>query len=73
MKNEMVLTEERKGQIALIIMKHEFTQKAHTLNRTDVMRKIGQGAEQLKDSDVKKEELIALYKELIEETVKKLF
>lgn len=73
MAQNVVLTEERKGQIALIIMKHEFTQKAHTLNRTDVMRRLGQAAEQLKDQGVTKEELIELYKEFIEEAVKKLF
>ncbi|HNV12410.1 MAG TPA: hypothetical protein PK686_03415 [bacterium] len=73
MAQSVVLTEERKGQIALLILKHDFTQKAQTLNRTDVMRKIGQGAEQLKDQGVTKEELIELYKEFIEEAVKKLF
>lgn len=73
MAKNVVLTEERRGQIALIIMKHEFAQKAQTLNRTDVMRRIGQGAEQLKDQGVTKEELIELYKEFIEEAVKKLF
>lgn len=73
MAQSVVLTEERKGQIALLILKHDFTQKAQALNRTDVMRKIGQGAEQLKDQGVTKEELIELYKEFIEEAVKKLF
>ena len=73
MAQSVVLTEERKGQIALLILKHDFTQKAQTLNRTDVMSKIGQGAEQLKDQGVTKEELIELYKEFIEEAVKKLF
>ncbi|HZJ41786.1 MAG TPA: hypothetical protein VFD51_02105 [Patescibacteria group bacterium] len=73
MAQKVVLTEVRKGQIALIIMKHEFTQKAHTLNRTDIMRRLGQAAEQLKGQGVSKEELIELYKEFIEEAVKKLF
>lgn len=73
MAKNVVLTEERKGQIALIIMRYEFTQKAHTLNRTDVMRRLGQAAEQLKDQNVTKEELIELYKEFVEEAVKKLF
>jgi len=73
MAQKVVLTEERKGQIALIIMKYEFAQKAHTLNRTDVMRKLGQAAEKLKDQKVTKEELIELCKEFIEEAVKKLF
>lgn len=73
MGQKVVLTEERKGQIALIVMKHEFTQKAHTLNRIDVMRKLGQAAGQLKNQGVTKEELIELYKEFIEEAVKKIF
>ncbi len=73
MAQNVVLTEERKGQIALIIMKHKFIQEAHTLNRADVMGRLGRVAEQLKDQNVTKEELIELYKEFIEEAVKKLF
>ena len=73
MGQNLTLTEERKGQIALIIMKHEFTQKTQSLDRNDVMRKIGQTAEMLKEQGVTKEELIALNKEFIEEAVKKLF
>ena len=66
------LTQKRKGEIALVILREEFIKKAQTLNRTDVMRNIGQAAEKLKGI-VTKEELISLYKELIEDAVKKLF
>jgi len=66
------LTEARKGEIALILIKDEFTKNSHSLNRTDVMRKIGQASDKLKGI-VTKEELISFYKELIEEAVKKLF
>ena len=70
MKN---LSDVRKGEIALIILKDDIMRKAQTLNRTDVIRKINQVAEQLKDQGVTKDDLMSLYKDLIEETVKKLF
>lgn len=70
---KVVLTEERKGQIALIILKHEFVRKEHSLNRTELMRRLGQGAEQLKDQRITKEEFIEFYKELFEEAVNNLF
>jgi hypothetical protein len=68
-----VLTEERKGQIALMIMKEDFAKRAISLNRTDIMRKIGQAAAVLEPQGVKKEELIALCRELINNAVKDLF
>lgn len=69
---EEKLTEERKGEIALMLLKEDFAKKAQVLNRTDVMRNIGQAAEKLKGR-VSKEELISLYKDLIEDAVRKLF
>jgi hypothetical protein len=72
MAQNVVLSEERKGQIALIILKDEFSRRDHALNK-NVMRRLGKGAEQLKDEGVTKEELIELYKEFLEEAVKKLF
>lgn len=48
MEKFVKLTEARKGEIALIILKDEFTRKAQNLNRTEVMRNIGQAAEKMK-------------------------
>lgn len=73
MAQNVVLSEERKGQIALIILKDEFSRREHPLSKAHVKRRIGQGAEQLKDKGVTKEELIELYKEFVEEAVKELF
>ncbi|MEI7452318.1 MAG: hypothetical protein WCK37_03915 [Candidatus Falkowbacteria bacterium] len=67
------LSEERKGQIALMMMKEDFAKRAISLNRTDIMRKIGQAAAVLEPQGVKKEELIAFCQELINNAVKDLF
>lgn len=66
------LSEVRKGEIALSIIKLYFANKAQTLNRTDVMRNISEVAEELK-GQITEEELLSLYKEVIAETVEKIF
>lgn len=73
MGNKTQLTEERKGQIAMAILKADIMGKAVTLNRSDLKRKLGVAYAQLKDEGVSKEELETLYEELIMNAVTKMF
>ena len=73
MGNKPQLTEERKGQIAMAILKADIMGKAVTLNRSDLKRKLGVAYAQLKDEGVSKEELETLYEELIMNAVTKMF
>lgn len=67
------LSEERKGQIALIILKREVANKQLNLNRNDYKRKIGNAATELKDAGVSKEELETMYEEIVREAFERMF
>jgi hypothetical protein len=73
MSEKAPLTKERKGEIALAILKADIMGKAVTLNRSDLKRKLGVAHAQLKDQGVSKEELETLYEELILNAVTKMF
>lgn len=74
MAQDVVLTEERKGQIALIILKQKIAQDSHIpLNKKDFNRSLGQAVEQLRGKGILKEELFVFQKELIEDAIKNLF
>lgn len=67
------LSEERKGEIALLILKRDMRTKQLFLNPQDLKRKIGNAAEQLKVDGVSKEELESLHEELIRNAVDDMF
>lgn len=71
---KLILTEERKGQIALIILKQKIAKDSHIpLNKQDFNRSLGQAVKQLEGKGISEEELFAFQKELIEDAIKNLF
>jgi len=69
----MTVSEERKGQIALIILKRDIKSKQIYLNPQDLKRKIGSAAKELKDEGVTKEEMLSMYEEFVREAVDEMF
>lgn len=67
------LTEERKKEMALIILKHEFINESRNLNKADFYRRLGTTTEKLKELKITKEELVSLYHDFITEGVENLF
>lgn len=67
------LTEERKREMALIILKHEFINESRNLNKADFHRRIGTATDKLKELKITKEELVSLYHDFITEGVENLF
>lgn len=73
MSQKLKLSEVRKGQIALLMLKKDIASKQITLNRADYQRKIGNAADQLKEDGVTKAELTSMYEELVRENIEKMF
>lgn len=73
MSQNKKLSEERKGQIALLMLKKDIATKQLVLNRADYQRKIGNAANELKEYGVTKDELTSMYEELVRENVDKMF
>lgn len=66
-------SEERKGEIALTILKREVKSRPIILNKDDLNRKIGSGYSQLEGTGITKEEFIAMYEEIIMEVIAEMF
>ena len=67
------LTQERKGQIALLILKEKMAHHAISLNRQQFNEQIEDGSKGLEKIGVTKDEFLALYEEIIRENVEKMF
>ena len=67
------LTDERKQEIALIILRKQFKRLQFALNKKEIDRKIGQTAAELKNEGVTKEEIASLTEEFIREAVEEAF
>ncbi|MFH1559513.1 MAG: hypothetical protein ABIC19_03265 [Patescibacteria group bacterium] len=64
------LTPERKGEIALILVRHRFTHEETTLNPEKIRRSVGNLS---KMTGIPREELQALIRELLEEVIEESF
>lgn len=74
MKQEkIVLSEQRKGEIAYAMVFEDQKHKQHSLLRTEILKKIGKFSKILLPFKISKEEIIFLYQEIIYKLVESSF
>lgn len=73
LNKELPLSPERKGEIALQVWKINIREKSLSLEKNDFDRRIGNVMQSLSEYQISKEEVMALYYELVQEAIQELF
>lgn len=65
MKEKLVLSEQRKGEIALAMLIEDVRGRQTTLKRTDILKYIGQTSKDLEPFGITKDEATAMYRDIL--------
>ncbi|MFZ4632037.1 MAG: hypothetical protein ACOYL8_02395 [Patescibacteria group bacterium] len=73
MVHQKSLSQARRCEIALCFGKADIKNKTLSLNKNEVMRKMGNVVQALKPYDIHEEEIMALYQEVVTEALENIF